>query len=73
MPYIPPRKQYDKSQKLLKAYDITSVRLTAILDCSLPTARKKLDDPGKLTTHDWSLICKRGHIPVDEIRLVFLS
>ena len=73
MPYIPPKRKYDKSKKLLNAYEITASRLTGILECSLPTARKKLNDPGELTTDDWMRISKRGHIPVEEIRTVFLS
>ena len=73
MPYIPVKRQYDKSRKLLNAYEINATKLMAILDCSRPTARKKIDNPGELTTDDWLHISKKGHVPVEEIRLVFLS
>ena len=73
MPYIPPQRKYDKSIKLLRAYEITPVRFMAITGCSHPTAKKKIDNPGLLTTEEWNQICKRGHIPVEEIRGVFLS
>ena len=73
MPYIPPQRKYDKSIKLLRAYEITPVRFMAITGCSHPTAKKKIDNPGLLTTEEWNKISKRGHIPVEEIRGVFLS
>ena len=73
MPYIPPQRKYDKSRKLLLAYEISATRLKDILGCSQPTARKKLQNPGELTTDDWQLISKRGHVPVEEIRSIFLS
>ena len=73
MPYIPKRSKYDKSKKLLLAYEITPTRLKAILGVSQPTARKKLNDIGSLTTEDWGLISRKAHIPVEEIRSVFLG
>lgn len=73
MPYIPKRNKYDKSRKLLLAYEISPTRLREILGCSQPTARKKLNNIGELTTEDWQLISKRGHVPIDEIRAVFLG
>lgn len=73
MPYIPPNRKYDKSKKLLLAYEISATRLSNILGCSQPTARKKLNNPGELTTDDWHMISKRGHVPVEEIRSIFLS
>ena len=73
MPYIPKRNKYDKSRKLLLAYEISPTRLREILGCSQPTASKKLNNIGELTTEDWQLISKRGHVPIDEIRAVFLG
>ena len=73
MPYIPKRSEYDKSRKLLLAYEVTPARLRDILGCSQPTARKKLNNIGELTTADWKMISKRGHIPIEEIRAVFLG
>ena len=72
MPYIPKRNPYDKSRKLLLAYEITSTVMMNILGCSRPTAIKKLNNPGELTMDEWQKISKRGHIPVEEIRAVFL-
>lgn len=74
MPYLKRKKsKYDRSEKLLKAYDMSAARLAIILDCSLPTARAKKNNVGKLTTDDWDKICRFGHIPIDEIRAVILS
>ena len=73
MPYIPPKRAYEKSRRLLNAYEINNTKLMAILNCSRPTAQKKITNPGNLTTDDWMNICKRGHVPIEEIRLVFLS
>lgn len=73
VPYIPPKRAYDKSRKLLNAYEVNTTKLMAILDCSRPTAQKKLSHPGNLTTDDWMVISRRAHIPVEEIRMVFLS
>lgn len=73
MPYIPPKRKYDKCRKLLLAYEINPTRLREILGCSQPTARKKLNNIGELTTEDWQQINKKGHVPIEEIRMVFLG
>ena len=64
----PPEKPFVEMERLLKGRDINSTRLAAILGVSLPTARNKLENPGKLTLNDIDLIRRFGHIPVDEIR-----
>lgn len=73
MPYIPKVRKYDKSRKLLLAYEVGASKLKDILGCSQPTARKKLNNPGELTGDDWMQISRKAHIPVEEIRGVFLS
>ena len=73
MPYIPKKDPYQKMRQLLRAYDVNTARLQVILDCSYPTAKKKIVDPGKLTTSEWGLISKMQHIPIQEVREVFLS
>lgn len=73
MPYIRTESPHEKSKRLLKGYDITASRLSSILVCSEPTARKKLKNPGLLTGDDWLSISRRGHIPIEEIREVILS
>ena len=72
MPYIPTRKQFEKSGKLLKAYEINQTKLMEILGCSRPTARDRIENPGNLTGNEWLAISKKAHIPVEEIRLAFL-
>ena len=73
MPYIKQNIPHEKTRRLLKGYDITANRLSSILLCSLPTARKKLNNPGLLSGDDWLKISRRGHIPLEEIRVVILS
>ncbi len=73
MPYVKRELPHEKSKRLLKGYGITARRLAEILPCSEPTARKKINNPGLLSGDDWLKISRRGHIPVDEIRTVFMS
>lgn len=73
MPYIKPRKQYEKTRKLLNSYEIGQTQLMAILGCSRPTAQNRIENPGNITGDEWLTISRRAHIPVEEIRLVFLS
>lgn len=73
MPFIPKREQHEKSKRLLKGYDVTAQRLAAYLDCSEPTARGRINNPGKLTGDEWLIISRRAHIPIEEIRSVILS
>lgn len=73
MPYIPKHDPHEKSRRLLKGYEITAAKLASYLMCSEPTARGRLRNPGKLTGDEWLTISRRAHIPVEEIRSVFLS
>lgn len=69
MPYIKPMaRPFNEMHKLLKAYGLTSAKFAVILGCSLPTAKKKLDNPEKLTLEDLDKINRFGHVPIEELR-----
>ena len=74
MPYIrPAATPHEKSKRLLRGYDITASKLSYILNCYETTARSRLKNPGTLTGDEWLKISRRGHIPIEEIREVYLS
>jgi len=73
MPYIPKRENHERSKRLLKGYEISAANLAKYLGCSEPTARDRIKHPGKLTGDEWLTISKRAHIPMEEIREVFMS
>lgn len=73
MPYVNQSGMYRKTKMLLKAYDLTPAKLAKVLGCTYPTAKKKTDNPAHLTTGDWKKISTKHHVPVEEIREVFLS
>ena len=73
MPYCRKSDPYEKSKMLLRAYDLTATRLSKVLGCTYPTAKKKLDNPGYITTDEWGKIHRKHHVPIEEIREVFLS
>ena len=73
MPYLRRTEPHERSKRLLKGYDVTASRLSTILNCSETTARSRLRNPGTLSGDEWLLISKRGHVPIEEIREVFLS
>ena len=54
-------------RRLLKGYDLDGPKLAAILGCSPPTARDRIQHPEKLTLADLDNLRRRGHIPWDEI------
>lgn len=69
MPYIKPRDPpFAALGRLLKGYDLNAPKLAGILDCSTPTARRRLKEPELLTLGDLVRISQRGHIPMEEIR-----
>ena len=73
MPHIKRVGEHEKSKRVLKGYEINAVKLAAMIGVSEPTARKRLKNPGLLTGNDWLNISRKCHIPVEEIRNVFLS
>lgn len=74
MPYVrPPITNADKMRRLLLGYGLTPPRLAKVFGCSETTARKRLEDPNLITTAEWRMVNRIGHVPVEEIREVFLS
>ena len=68
MPHIPKKEPHDAMGRLLRGYQLGSPQLARVLGCSAPTARSKLNNPGRLTLDDIMKINKSGHIPIEEIR-----
>lgn len=68
MPYKKAKQNQIDLYRLLKAYEIDATRLSKMLGCSFPTAKKKLDDPGKLTVDELMVISTKGHVAIERIR-----
>lgn len=70
MPYTKPllTQPWGRMHRLLTGYGLTGPKLAEILGVSRPTARNRLDEPGKLTLEDLDKIARYGHIPLDELR-----
>lgn len=70
MPYTKPLlpQPWAKMSRLLKGYGMTGPKLAEILGVSRPTAKARIDAPGKLTLEDLDRISRMGHIPMEEIR-----
>lgn len=69
MPYTKPRPTpWVTVTRLLRGYGINATSLADILDCSRPTATRRLQEPGTLTLDELHRISTRAHIPIDEIR-----
>ena len=70
MPYIkkgPVR--YEALQRLLCWYGLDKgPPLARVLQCSEPTARTRIRDPGLLTLDELDRLNRFGHIPIDELR-----
>ena len=62
------RSEVHPMTRLLRGYHLNGENLSGILRCTPPTARKKIDNPGRLTLDDLSLIHRVVGIPLDEIR-----
>lgn len=70
MPYVKPLapQPFAKMTRLLRGYGMTGPKLAAILGVSRPTAKARIDAPGKLTLEELDRISRQGHIPLDELR-----
>ena len=55
-------------RRLVLGYGFNSVSLSKVLNCSPPTAQKKLTNPRLFTLADIANINTKGNIPIDEIR-----
>lgn len=53
---------------LLRGYDLNGKSLGKILNCSHPTAKRKIDNPQLLTLGDLERIGKKTNISIEEIR-----
>lgn len=53
---------------LLRGHGLTSAKLCEILECSRPTAIRKINTPERLTVEDLVAISKKGGIPISVIR-----
>jgi len=73
MPYTKPLapQPYAKMRRLLKGYDFTGPSLAAILGCTAPTARDRIQHPEKLTLEDLDKLRRYGHVPLEEIKDAF--
>lgn len=68
MPYIKPKKvPFDNFAKYIKGR-CSSPELAAVIGCSAPTARKKINNPELFTLGDLKKISERKHIPIEELR-----
>ena len=54
--------------RLLRGYGINGANLAAAVGCAEVTARKKLNDPNRLTLGDLKRIHYKVGVPCDEIR-----
>lgn len=69
MPYIKPKDPpFVRMQRLLRGYGFDGPTLAAVLDCSKPTALRRIREPETLTLAELAMISSRGHVPMDEIR-----
>ena len=63
-----PKTRFIEFTRLIRGYGFNSVSLSKILNCSPPTAKKKLDNPSLFTLGDISNLNLTGKIPIEEIR-----
>lgn len=69
MPYVKtPERPYAAVGRLLKGYGMTAEKLSGILECSVPTARARLNDPQRFSLAELALVSRKGHVPIEEIR-----
>lgn len=68
MPYKKSSVPFESMARLLKGYDLNAPELARVLGCSVPTAREKLKDPGRLTLRDLAKVNTYGHISLDIIK-----
>ena len=69
MPYLKQQpKPFEKLHRLLAGYGLNGENLSRTLSCSPTTARKRISEPGTLNLTELSMISRRHHLPIDEIR-----
>lgn len=68
MPYVKRREpDFIKVTRLIKGY-ATAPKVAEMIGCSANTARKKMKEPKLFTLGELNQICRRAHIPVEEMR-----
>ena len=73
MPYIKkPEIPFVQMRRLLLGREINAVALSKVLGISYNTARARLDNPGSFTVAELDAICKKAHVPMDEIRAAMI-
>jgi len=69
MPYVKRIEiPYAAVGRLLKGYGINAEKLAGILECSVPTARARLNDPQRFSLAELGKVSRKGHVPIEEIR-----
>ena len=69
MPRLKPKiEPWAKMTRLLRGYQLNPTTLASVLECSRPTATKRMQQPGTLTLDELYAISIRAHIPMEEIR-----
>lgn len=54
--------------RLLRGYEINGANLAKALGCAEETARKKIQDPNRLTVGDLTAIHIKFGVPIEDIR-----
>lgn len=68
MPYLKKKEpDFVKVSRLIRGY-ATPPKIAEMIGCSATTARKKMNYPELFTLGELNLICRRAHIPVEDMR-----
>lgn len=68
MPYLKKKEpDFIKVGRLIRGY-ATPPKIAEMIGCSATTARKKMNYPELFTLGELNLICRRAHIPVEDMR-----
>lgn len=66
MPYLHKDKPFESMTRLLRGWT-SADELGAAIGKSSATARQRIKNPGDLTLNELAAICKRLHIPKEEL------
>lgn len=68
MPYLKKKEpDFIKVGRLIRGY-ATPPKIAEMIGCSATTARKKMNYPELFTLGELNMICRRAHIPVEDMR-----
>ncbi len=68
-----PEIPFERVKRLIVGYGLNSPALAEVLGCSVPTARARLNRPELFTLGELELVCRKGHVPMDEIRAAIMK